>query len=97
MSRASTDSPWFWVFVFSASALVALTAIGPKHLRRQERLERMADQRALQQTDADSPAPSPELDGTTSIESLRWMSLVLLAVMFVSAVALWRHRRLPAS
>jgi hypothetical protein len=35
-----TDSPWFWVLAFSAMALGALLAIGPKYGGRQARLER---------------------------------------------------------
>lgn len=35
-----TDSPWFWLLVFSAMALVALLAIGGKYGQRQARLER---------------------------------------------------------
>jgi Flp pilus assembly protein TadB len=35
-----TDSPWFYVLVFSAMALFALLVIGPKYGQRQSRLER---------------------------------------------------------
>ena len=34
-----TDSPWFWVLIFSAMALVALIAMGPKYGGRQSRME----------------------------------------------------------
>jgi hypothetical protein len=34
-----TDSPWFWLLVFSLMALLALLAIGGKYGRRQTRLE----------------------------------------------------------
>jgi hypothetical protein len=35
-----TDSPWFYVLVFSLMALLALVVIGPKYGRRQSALER---------------------------------------------------------
>jgi hypothetical protein len=35
-----TDSPWFWVLIFSLMALGALTAIGGKYGRRQTVIER---------------------------------------------------------
>lgn len=35
-----TDSPWFWAYVFSTSALIALILAGPKYLPRQAQLER---------------------------------------------------------
>jgi hypothetical protein len=34
-----TDSPWFWVLVFSLMALLALAVIGPKYGRRQAGME----------------------------------------------------------
>jgi hypothetical protein len=34
-----TDSPWFWLGLFAAMALVGLAVIGPKFARRSQRLE----------------------------------------------------------
>jgi hypothetical protein len=36
-----TDSPWFWLMVFSATAMTAATVIGPKYAVRMARKERM--------------------------------------------------------
>jgi hypothetical protein len=36
---AATDSPWFWVMVFSAAGLVVLAVLWPKYVQRQARLE----------------------------------------------------------
>ena len=35
-----TDSPWFWVLIFSLMALVALAAMSGKYGRRQSNIER---------------------------------------------------------
>jgi hypothetical protein len=39
-SSSITDSPWFWVMMFSLMALGALAAIGGKYGRRQAAIER---------------------------------------------------------
>ena len=36
-----TDSPWFWLMVFSAVAMLGATIIGPKYAVRMARKERM--------------------------------------------------------
>jgi len=35
-----TDSPWYWVLLFSLMALLVLVVIGPKYGRRQSAMER---------------------------------------------------------
>jgi hypothetical protein len=37
---AATDSPWFWVLVFSVVGLIALASISGQYGKRQSRLER---------------------------------------------------------
>jgi hypothetical protein len=36
-----TDSPWFWLMIFSATAMFLATLIGPKYAARMARKERM--------------------------------------------------------
>ena len=36
---AATDSPWFWVMVFSAAGLLVLVIAWPKYIQRQARIE----------------------------------------------------------
>ncbi|HEX3871119.1 MAG TPA: hypothetical protein VHV77_11815, partial [Pirellulales bacterium] len=67
MTHKATDSPWFWLLIFATAAVVGLAAIGPKHLRRQERLERMADQRARQQFQPEEPNAGHDADTATSL------------------------------
>ena len=43
--RPVSDSPWFWLILFTASALAALVVVGPKYGYRQARLERMNNTR----------------------------------------------------
>jgi hypothetical protein len=38
-SPALTDSPWFWLLLFSCGAVVALVVAGPKYMVRQARIE----------------------------------------------------------
>lgn len=35
-----TDSPWFWAYIFSTAALIALALAAPKYYTRQTQLER---------------------------------------------------------
>jgi hypothetical protein len=45
MSSKVTESPWFWLMLFSAAALVGTTTIAPKYAVREARRERMAEAR----------------------------------------------------
>jgi Flp pilus assembly protein TadB len=56
-----SESPWLWFFLFAAAALVALAVIGPKHVRRQQRLVRM--QQARERTAASQSASQPREAG----------------------------------
>jgi CHASE2 domain-containing sensor protein len=56
-----SESPWLWFFLFAAAALVALAVIGPKHVRRQQRLVRM--QQARERTAASQSAGQPREAG----------------------------------
>ena len=38
-----SQSPWFWMLLFTLTALGALGGIGPKYLQRQQRIERMGE------------------------------------------------------
>jgi hypothetical protein len=64
-----TDSPWFWVLVFSLMGLAALTAIHDKYGKRQAAIERQYQARertaeqvaSLEHADADAPQPGPDV------------------------------------
>ncbi len=98
-ANSLADSPWFWLCVFSAAALVALTAIGPKYLRRQARLEnrfehRVDAWRARDQAGSTEfePEVRPGESNQLAPESIR-STLAPLGVV-LCAVALWSSYRL---
>ncbi len=66
-ARSITDSPWFWVILFGAAALVGLVAIAPKHAQRQARLERKNDTRDLIARRKSEQAEAPAGDRAASI------------------------------
>ncbi len=87
------DSPWYWIYVFCAAALIALIVIGPKFARRQTLDERnyQARQRANQ------AALGQEPDVPLSTEDNRIITLtplfLIVAVVFTVAWAIvwWSH------
>ena len=102
MSGKLSDSPWFWLLLFGAAAVAALAAIGPKHVRRQERLVRMQAAREWVQMDAvaksaDGSATAPDDSALPAIEppqvSVRPLMMFLASALFVAAPG----RRLDSS
>jgi hypothetical protein len=55
--RPITDSPWFWVCLFAAAALIGLAAISSKYAKRQAQIERefQGRQRAAQNVQGQAP------------------------------------------
>ena len=105
-----TDSPWFWLLVFSGMALAALLAIGPKYGGRQARLERqyqarerIAAQRAVENIDTESERTNDQAerrDFASPEDTLipLWPLAVILSVVVVfAAIMLIRGRGRPGS
>ena len=88
-----SNSPWFWFFVFGATALLALAAIAPKHARRQERLDRMADQRARQQFTEDAESADSVAEQHWSSTSVRPLMFFLAAGLAAGAAGVAIHQR----
>jgi hypothetical protein len=103
-----TDSPWFWVLVFSLVGLVGLAAIRDKYGKRQAGIERQyqarertAEQAAVAGKDGeaadaihttDVPLPAYATPGHNLISI--WPLFVLLVVVGVAAaILLARERR----
>jgi hypothetical protein len=100
-----TDSPWFWVMMFSLMALGALVAIGGKYGRRQAAIERQYQSRtrvAEQQAGAtNSPAntrlegPIPSRDFASPSDTLipLWpLAVVLILIVVFALIMLVRGR-----
>jgi hypothetical protein len=89
-----TDSPWFWLVLFVAGALMAIVVIGPKHAYRQARLERMNDSREqIARNEAgelpEDDAPARELDARAARQfTLGPLAAVLALLLAVGAAAL---------
>ena len=104
-----TDSPWFWVLMFSGMALAALVAIGPKYGGRQARLERQyqARERIAERRDANNETArvrtgdqAERRDLASAGETLvpLWpLALLLSVVVILSVIMLVRERRRPGS
>jgi hypothetical protein len=107
MSGKLSDSPWFWLLMFGAAALAALAVIGPKHVRRQERLVRMQAARDRLQAAPVQAAPaaagsqsavSDPAQGTVEPPhvSVRPLMVFLASALFVAALAAgWMQVRTP--
>ena len=100
MSGKLSDSPWFWLLMFGSAAVAALAVIGPKHVRRQERLVRMQAARdrlrsaPVQSAVPDSSQSSTEDSAQPAVEpprvSVRPLMVFLASALFVAAlVAGW--------
>jgi hypothetical protein len=88
MSGKLSDSPWFWLLTFSVAAVAALVAVGPKHIRRQERLVRMQSVRDQLHTAPEPDALQPLPDRSTPIVGKQpHVSLQPLTIFFVAALA----------
>ena len=105
-----TDSPWFWVLIFSLMALGALVAIGPKYGRRQAVLERkyQARERVAERLgtnggvnegpQAGAPVERRELASAENRLIPLWpLAAILTVVALFAATMLYRGRGRPGS
>jgi hypothetical protein len=89
-----TDSPWFWVLLFSLMGLGALAAISGKYGQRQSRLERQyqARERIAEDTVGD-PALREYSSPAGTLIPLWPLAVVLGGVAMTAGVMLMRERR----
>jgi len=103
---AVTDSPWYWVLVFSLMALFALLVISHKYSRRQAGIERQyqARERIVEKRAAENnPADGARIDNQDARRPFAtpgnqlipiWpLAILLVAVAAVAAVMLFRASR----
>jgi hypothetical protein len=104
-----TDSPWFWLFAFSAMGLIGLMAISSKYDDRQKRLEARYEGRqrarvaAEQQYSADDSTPAIDAADATSNDQydyqahrkvpLHFLGAALAAIAAVLGYVLLRFER----
>lgn len=85
-----TESPWYWVYVFSTAGLVGLMLLGPKMLQRQAQEERsfQGRRRAEEQKRGQTPA-TPMSDADSTLLTLRPIYLILGGTLLVAWVVFW--------
>jgi hypothetical protein len=91
--RSVLDSPWYWVYLFSAAALAALFLAGPRYAARQAQLERnyQSRQRAMQHRVGETPSTPLSSENQTTIPL--WPLFSLLSVLLLLAWwQLWRSK-----
>lgn len=90
--RPITDSPWFWVCLFAAAALIGLALISSKYGKRQAQIERefQGRQRAAQNVQGQSP----NVPLSTPDETIIPLWPLVLALCSLIPIALFiLHRR----
>ena len=90
-----TDSPWFWVLLFSVMGLIALVAISGQYGKRQARLERQyqARERVAEDAVAD-PERRQYATPNATLVPLWPLAILLGGVIVLAAVMLGReHQR----
>lgn len=89
-----TDSPWFWVLLFSVVGLLAVAAISGQYSKRQARLERQyqARERVAEGTVGDTDQREYATPERTLIP-LWPLAVVLVGVAIASAVMLGREQQ----
>ena len=92
-----TDSPWFWLELFSGMALVGILVIGPKFVQRQGQIERRFEGRQHAYSSpagegTHEPVLAPrEIEGSNRV-SLTPLAALVAIVMGISAMMLVRSR-----
>ena len=89
--RPTTDSPWFWAYLFSTAALIGLALVGPKFSLRQTQIERefQGRQRAAQNLNGQEPSVEMSATGRTLI-TLRPLFFALAAITMFAWFVFWR-------
>lgn len=89
-----TDSPWFWVLLFSVVACFAVAAISGQYGKRQARLERQYQARErIAEHAVDDPTRRAYSSPEATLVPIWPLALTLGAVGLVAALMLWRERR----
>ena len=89
--RSVTESPWYWVYLFSTAGLIMLVLMGPKFGPRQAQIERKYQGREIAMTAEEARQADAELSSSEStLITLAPFYVVLGAVFVVAWIMLWR-------
>ena len=91
--KSITESPWYWVYLFSTAVLIAIVLLGPKIIERQTIDERnyQARQRTYQQASGEQP-DIPLSTSNNQLITLQPLIITFAIVLTVSWIILWyRH------
>lgn len=77
-----TDSPWFWLYLFSIAALAGLFLIGPKYYARQSQVERQYQGKVRAAQSESGAEPTKEMSRPDE-------TLTTLTPLFVLFAAIW--------
>ena len=88
--KSITDSPWYWVYLFSTAVLIAIVLLGPKIIERQTIDERnyQARQRTYQQASGEQP-DIPLSTNDNQLITLQPLIITFAIVLAVSWIILW--------
>ncbi len=97
-SQSVTDTPWFWVMLFSLAALAAIATIGPKFERREQVIEtkfhareRGLHREAVEQPADDAPGEMPEWNPIFTLGPIAAAVGIVAIISFIGVVRF--HRR----
>ena len=92
-----TDSPWFWLYIFSTAALIALVVAQPKYRPRQTQLERrfLARQEGGQTIKGSEGNTIVKPAGDNLILRLGPLFLIVGSLLMVAWSRLWWSRFIP--
>jgi hypothetical protein len=98
-SVPATESPWFWVMLFSLAGLAALFTIGPKFERREQGIEtkfhareRGLGREAAEPPSDDAPAEVPQWEPIFTIGPIAAVLAAIAALSMYKVAQLHRLR-----
>ena len=88
--KSITESPWYWVYLFSTAVLIAIVLLGPKIIGRQTIDERnyQERQRTYQQASGEQP-DIPLSTNDNQLITLQPLIITFAIVLAVSWIILW--------
>ncbi len=96
---SASESPWFWVLIFSLAALAAIATIGPKFERREEAIEtkfhareRATGREAIERPTDDAAQDGPRWEPIFTLGPIAAVVALIAVVAMVNLVRLHRRR-----